>query len=53
MTMEDCQHIDAKIGVRIVKTVFLCNRQHGVHTIEHAEALGLGSRKYTLISIDK
>ena len=25
--MEDCQHIDAKIGVRIVKTVFLCNRQ--------------------------
>ena len=29
------------------------DRQHGVHTIEHAEALGLGSRKYTLISIDK
>ena len=27
ITMEDCQHIDAKIGVRIVKTVFLCNRQ--------------------------
>ena len=27
LTMEDCQHIDAKIGVRIVKTVFLCNRQ--------------------------
>ena len=25
--MEDCQHIDAKIGVRIVKTIFLCNRQ--------------------------
>ncbi|MDY6464892.1 MAG: hypothetical protein SPK80_09860 [Bacteroidales bacterium] len=53
LTMEDCQHIDAKIGVRIVKTVFLCNRQHGVHTIEHAEALGLGSRKYTLVSMDK
>lgn len=27
LTMEDCQHIDAQIGVRIVKTVFLCNRQ--------------------------
>ena len=27
LTMDDCQHIDAKIGVRIVKTVFLCNRQ--------------------------
>ena len=27
LTMEDCQHIDAKIGVRIVKTIFVCNRQ--------------------------
>lgn len=27
LTMEDCQHIDRKIGVRIVKTLFLCNRQ--------------------------
>ena len=27
ITMEDCQHIDAKIGVCIVKTVFVCNRQ--------------------------
>ncbi len=27
ITMEDCRHIDARIGVRIVKTVFLCNRQ--------------------------
>lgn len=27
LTMEDCQHIDAKIGVHIVKTIFLCNRQ--------------------------
>ena len=27
ITMEDCSHISAKIGVRIVKTVFLCNRQ--------------------------
>ena len=27
LTMEDCRHIVAKIGVRIVKTIFLCNRQ--------------------------
>lgn len=27
ITMEDCSHISAKIGVRIVKSVFLCNRQ--------------------------
>ena len=27
LTMEDCRHIDARIGVRIVKTLFLCNRQ--------------------------
>ena len=29
------------------------DQQHGVHTIEHAEAIGLGTRKYNLISIDK
>lgn len=29
------------------------NSKHGTHTIEHAEAIGLGSRKYKLISIDK
>jgi Ala-tRNA(Pro) deacylase len=27
ITMEDCQNIDRKIGCRIVKTIFLCNRQ--------------------------
>ena len=27
ITMEDCRHIDERIGVNIVKTVFLCNRQ--------------------------
>lgn len=27
LTMEDCQWIDEKIGCRIVKTLFLCNRQ--------------------------
>ena len=29
------------------------DRQHGIHTIEHAAKLGLGSRQYTLIDIDK
>ncbi len=27
ITMEDCQHIDARMGVHIVKTIFVCNRQ--------------------------
>lgn len=27
-------------------------QKHGVHTIEHAEKIGLGSRQYKLISID-
>ena len=29
------------------------NRQHGIHTIEHAEKIGLGSRKYQLVNIDE
>jgi uncharacterized Fe-S center protein len=29
------------------------DRQHGTHTIDHAEAIGLGSKQYKLISIDK
>ncbi len=29
------------------------NQKHGIHTVEHAEKIGLGSRKYTIISIDK
>jgi len=28
-------------------------RQMGVHTIEHAEAIGLGSRTYKLVNIDE
>ena len=28
------------------------DKQHGTHTIEHAEAIGLGTRKYTIVSID-
>lgn len=27
ITMEDCRHISEKIGVPVVKTVFVCNRQ--------------------------
>ena len=29
------------------------DKQHGVHTIEHAAAIGLGTRKYHIVSIDK
>ena len=29
------------------------NRKHGLHTIEWAEKIGLGSRKYHIVSIDK
>ena len=28
------------------------DKQHGIHTIEHAEALGLGTRKYHIVSVD-
>lgn len=28
-------------------------RQHGTHTVDYAEQIGLGTRKYTLINIDK
>ena len=28
------------------------DKQHCTHTIEHAEAIGLGTRKYTIVSID-
>ena len=29
------------------------DQQHGVHTIEHAAAIGLGTRKYHIVNIDK
>ena len=29
------------------------DKQHGIHTIEHAEAIGLGTKKYTIVNIDK
>ena len=28
-------------------------RQHGLHTLEHAEEIGLGNRTYTLVNIDE
>ena len=29
------------------------NKKHGTHTVEYAEQIGLGTRKYTIVSIDK
>ncbi len=29
------------------------DKQHGIHTVEHAEAIGLGTRTYHIVSIDK
>ena len=29
------------------------DKQHGIHTSEHAEAIGLGTRKYHIVNIDK
>ncbi|MDY4625195.1 MAG: DUF362 domain-containing protein, partial [Prevotella sp.] len=29
------------------------DKQHGTHTIDWAEKIGLGSKKYTIVNIDK
>ena len=29
------------------------NKKHGTHTVEYAEQIGLGTRKYTIVNIDK
>ena len=29
------------------------DNRHGIHTLEHAEEIGLGCRLYTLVSIDE
>ena len=29
------------------------DKQHGIHTIEHAETIGLGTRQYHIVNIDK
>ena len=35
------------------KLIERIEKQHGVHTIEHAEKIGLGTRKYHIVNIDK
>ena len=46
--------IDALIeGMKPVKDIDVEALKNSVHTIEHAEAIGLGTRKYNLVSIDK
>ena len=37
----------------IIHRLHFVVEEHGVHAIEHAEKIGLGSRKYALVSIDK
>jgi len=29
------------------------NRQHGTYIVDYAEKIGLGSKKYTIVDIDK
>ena len=29
------------------------DKQHGIHTIEHAEKIGLGTRQYHIVNIDE
>ena len=36
-------------GASLIKRM---ESRHGIHTVEHAEAIGLGSRAYDLVSID-
>ena len=46
------QHINSE-GDDATSLKARIEKQHGVHTVEHAEAIGLGSRSYHIISIDK
>lgn len=39
----------AKDGKRLIERM---ESRHGIHTLEHAEAIGLGSRSYDLVSVD-
>ncbi|MBR1798856.1 MAG: DUF362 domain-containing protein [Bacteroidales bacterium] len=43
------QNAEGDDATSLIKRV---EKQHGVHTIEHAEAIGLGTRKYHIVSID-
>lgn len=40
---------DAPDGQDLIKRI---ESRHGIHTLKHAEEIGLGSRKYEIISID-
>ena len=40
----------AKDGASLIKRM---EERNGLHTLEYAEQIGLGSRKYTLVKIDK
>lgn len=41
---------DAPDGQSLIQRM---ESRNGIHTLEHAEAIGLGSRSYRLISIDE
>jgi Ala-tRNA(Pro) deacylase len=43
ITMDDCFQIDAKLQVKIVKTLFLCNRQHTAYYL----FITLGSKPFS------
>lgn len=43
------------LDIDLTSTNFLSrfDKQHGIHTIEYAEKIGLGTRKYKKVSIEK
>ena len=41
---------DAEDGDSLIQRI---ESRNGLHTLEHAEAIGLGSREYELINIDE
>ena len=63
ITMEDCAHISERLGIEIVKTVFLCNRQQtafylyvmpaGKHFVTRDFCAALGIPRVSFASADK
>ena len=45
-------HYPSEQGDDAAALIERINSRHGVHTIEHAAAIGLGKRTYTIVSID-
>ncbi len=45
-------HYPSKEGDNAAALIERINSRHGIHTIEHAAKIGLGSREYELVSID-